>query len=99
VALFYFSGHGIQVKGENFVLPVDFDAHATEMATSEDAYSVQKLEHFMEDAGAKVRILILDACRDNPLRASKGMTRGLARMEGAEGSFIAFAAAEGTNGG
>ena len=38
----------------------------------------QKLEHFMEDAGAKVRILILDACRDNPLRASKGMTRGFA---------------------
>ncbi len=97
-ALVYYAGHGIQYQGLNYLMPVD--------ARLEDEYSVNYELTRIDDvlfALAKargVRILILDACRNNPLAerlVSRGMkrdfiqTRGLARIEAPRGTLVAFA--------
>jgi len=93
IALFYYSGHGVQVRGENYLIPVDYRPGA-EQDIEDDAYSANRVLRQMEDAGARIRIVMLDACRNNPLQRARSASGGLARMEGA-GSFVAFAASEG----
>ena len=90
LAFLYYSGHGIEVKGQNYLLPVNFPPNASETEVSYEAFSAQKLIKDLEQASAQVRIVVIDACRDNPLRASKGGSGGLGRME-AEGTLILFA--------
>jgi uncharacterized caspase-like protein len=90
VALFYYSGHGIQIEGENYLQPIDFNAQ-TLMDVKYEAYSAQRVQELMEGYGAKLTILILDACRDNPFRALRSARKGLAPMSGGRGTFIAFA--------
>ena len=94
VALVYYSGHGMEVSGENYLLPVDFSA-ADEVDVKYKAYPASRLRDRLRAAGAGMTIIILDACRDNPFRSWKSEAGGgLAAMGGA-GSFIAFAADEG----
>jgi TPR repeat protein len=93
VALFYYSGHGVQVGGQNYLIPVDFkggDAVALRRRTA----SVTELQERLQLQGAKVRILILDACRDNPFAGTRSASQGLAGYN-AEGALIAYATAEG----
>jgi uncharacterized caspase-like protein len=97
IGLLYYAGHGVQIDGRNYLLPVDINLRDEEEIKDEavdiDDLFVSKLER------AKTRglIVILDACRDNPFR---GKTRniqasgGLAEM-GARGALIAYAAAPG----
>ena len=97
VGLLYYAGHGVQIDGRNYLLPVDINLRDQEEIKDEavdiDDLFVSKLER------AKMRglIVILDACRDNPFR---GKTRniqaagGLAEM-GARGALIAYSAAPG----
>jgi uncharacterized caspase-like protein len=94
-ALFYYSGHGLQVRGVNYLLPVDFQAQSDD-AVPDEAYPAQRVQELLEQAGARFRIVILDACRDNPLPSSKSLGRGLAPMNGGEGTYIVFATAENT---
>ena len=94
VALVYYSGHGMEVRGENYLVPVDFPADATELEVQDEAYSAQELLRNLESSPAKVRLLILDACRDNPLRATRSSAGGLARMDG-QGTLIVFATSAG----
>jgi formylglycine-generating enzyme required for sulfatase activity/uncharacterized caspase-like protein len=94
VALFYYSGHGMQIEGENYLVPVDFSAQ-DEVDAKRMAYSAQAVHDKMAGAGASLSILILDACRDNPFRATRGGTHGWAAMQTGKGSFIAFATAPG----
>jgi uncharacterized caspase-like protein len=89
VALVYYAGHGVEVKGGNYMLPVDLPADASENYVEDEAVSAQRLLRDLDDQGARVRILILDACRDNPLRASRSAGGGLAPMEG-KGSLVVF---------
>jgi hypothetical protein len=93
--LFYFAGHGAQVKGQNFLIPVDADIrHEDEVAYN--AFDVEQVLEKMESASNRVNILILDACRDNPFKRSfRSSASGLAHMEAPDGSFIAFATAPG----
>jgi TPR repeat protein len=94
VALFYYSGHGMQVGGENYLLPVDFAA-ADELDVKYKAYSASRVGERLRSRGVRLSILILDACRDNPYRSWRSESNhGLVGM-GGEGAFIAFAAAEG----
>jgi len=94
VALVYYSGHGMEVSGENYLLPVDFSA-ADEVDVKYKAWPASRLRDRLRAAGAGMTIIILDACRDNPFRSWKSESGGgLAAMGGA-GSFIAFAADEG----
>ena len=90
----YYSGHGVQIGGENFLIPVDLNPR-TETEVRDDAINVHRLLRDLEGTGSRLRVLILDSCRDNPLRGSKSGQRGLARMEGGRGTIIAFATSEG----
>lgn len=93
LALFYFAGHGIQVNRENYLLPVNFAA-ARENDVEFEAYSASRVQTALEGSPAKLRVLILDACRDNPYRFSRS-TRGLSPMMGnAVGTIVAFATGE-----
>jgi uncharacterized caspase-like protein len=96
VALFYFSGHGAQVGGQNFLLPVNNGIIRGEKELKKNALSAQKILVTMKEANNGVNLLVLDACRDNPYSGSgKNMNRGLAQMKSPRGALIAFAAAPG----
>lgn len=98
VALFFFAAHGLQVAGENYVVPTD-----ARLATPTDVdFELIPLDLVARAlSGAQARILILDACRDNPMAArlpagSRSVGRGLAPVERVDlGTLIAFSTAPG----
>ncbi len=95
LAFVYYSGHGVEVRGRNYLLPVDFPPNSTELEVTDEAYSAQELLEKVESSGARVKLIIMDACRDNPLRvANRSASRGLGRMEG-EGTLVMFATSAG----
>ncbi|OFY65608.1 MAG: hypothetical protein A2Y71_16700 [Bacteroidetes bacterium RBG_13_42_15] len=96
VALFYYAGHGNQVEGKNFLIPVDakldketdckFEAVAVD-------FIVEEFEKYQENTN----VVILDACRNNPFKAwSRGGEQGFKAMSFTSGTIIAFATSEGT---
>ncbi|MBP8131831.1 MAG: SUMF1/EgtB/PvdO family nonheme iron enzyme [Candidatus Hydrogenedentes bacterium] len=94
-ALFYYAGHGIQVEGHNYLVPVGKAIEAEHEAKYFCVDAGLVLEK-MQDAGARVNIVILDACRNNPFaRSWRSSTQGLAPMEAARGCLIAYATAPG----
>jgi uncharacterized caspase-like protein len=94
VAMFYYAGHGIQIGGENYLVPVDFDAR-DEADAKYVSYSASRLQERMDLAGARLNIVVLDACRNNPFRPTRGGSGGLAAMSTGKGTLIAFATAPG----
>ena len=94
LAFVFYSGHGVEVRGENYLIPIDFPPNASDLEARDEAYSAQQLLRDLESSGAKTRVMILDACRNNPLRASKSAGGGLGRMDG-EGTLIVFATSAG----
>jgi TonB family protein len=95
LALLYYSGHGIQVNRENYLLPVDYKA-VSEADVKYRAYSASQARDRLENSGARVRVMILDACRDNPFRSARSTATGLSQMmPQAAGTVIAFATADG----
>jgi len=99
--VFYFAGHGIEVDGRNYLLPADVPtAHpGDEDFIVSESIPANRILNIFKGQGARVTLLILDACRNNPFPAegqrSLGGTRGLARMDPPEGSFILFSAGTG----
>jgi hypothetical protein len=103
VALFFYAGHGIAVNGINYLLPVDADLKSEMDVKLGAAINVDlTLEQTMGDA--KVKLVFLDACRDNPFAAkirsakatrSVSVASGLAEMKSGEGTLIAFATGPG----
>ncbi len=97
IAMFYYAGHGMQVGGTNWLVPVD-----ARLSRPQD------LEFVMTDAGAVLRqmqaagtrlnVVVLDACRDNPFATGtgRGMSRGLATMQAPEGTLISYATQPGS---
>lgn len=94
VGLFFFSGHGIQIEGVNYLLPVDFDA-PDEVEAKYRSYSAERVRERMEDARVRLSIIVLDACRNNPFRVSRSGGQGLAAMNSGRGTLIAFATGPG----
>jgi hypothetical protein len=96
VGLFYFAGHGLQVKGRNYLVPVNADiAHEEEIEFN--AVDVNLVLAKMDAAKNGLNIVILDACRNNPFaRSFRSMQTGLAQMDAPTGTFIAFATAPGS---
>ncbi len=97
VALFYYAGHGIQVKGLNYLVPVEADI-SSEAQVEYDCLRADRVKSFMDVAGADVNIIILDACRNNPFARSwsrSGDAGGLAFMSAPTGTLIAYATAPG----
>lgn len=99
--VFYFAGHGIEVQGRNYLLPSDVPEvrpGEEDFVTGESIAADQILD-LIQSRGARVAMMILDACRDNPFPTqgtrSVGASGGLSRMEPAEGAFILFSAGAG----
>jgi formylglycine-generating enzyme required for sulfatase activity len=96
VAMFYFAGHGAQVGGANYLIPVGAGIRV-ENDVPDEAIDVSSVLRRIEDARAKVALVVLDACRDNPYPgAARSGTRGLARMSAPTGSIVAYATAPGS---
>ena len=94
LALVYYSGHGGQVGEENYLLPVDYDPPSNEDLVERRAYKMSRVRDALENTGARVRVLIFDACRNSPVITSKNAIPGLRGIEGRpEGTLIAFASA------
>ena len=96
VGLFYFAGHGMQVHGENYLIPLHARINR-EQDVPYEAVPVGRILGGMEDANNQLNIIILDACRDNPyLRQWRSSQHGLAVTQAARGSLIAFATSPGS---
>ena len=103
VAVFFYAGHGIAISGTNYLLPIDADIKSEMDVKLGAAINIDlTLDQTMSDA--KVKLVFLDACRDNPFTAkikSNSATRsvsvqsGLAEMKSGEGTLIAFATGPG----
>ena len=101
IALFYFAGHGIQVNGENYLLPTSVQAPDAD-AIIEQSLGLNEVRARLQDADPGLAIIILDSCRDNPFgpmvtqttgETAEGISfrQGLAEMSGAAGMLIAYA--------
>ncbi|MFM2083338.1 MAG: hypothetical protein RLY95_156, partial [Pseudomonadota bacterium] len=96
VGLFYFAGHGVQVKGANYLVPVDADIR-TEDEVAFDSIDAQSVLEKMETAKNRINLLILDACRDNPFaKGSRSGSTGLATMSAPSGSLVAYSTSPGS---
>ncbi len=94
--VFYYSGHGMQVEGKNFMIPIDAEIKSQRYVDAETV-DVNSVLAQMDQAKNRLNIIILDACRDNPFaRKFRGGSRGLAFMDAPTGSFIAYATAPGS---
>lgn len=108
VALFYFSGHGMQIEGRNYLLPVDAAFASPSAFLDADARAIDLQKFIAASSTARIGVAFVDACRDNPVleksvtanlfKGSAGMTKGLAvvRRENLNaGQFVGFAAEPG----
>lgn len=92
VALFYYSGHGLQVDGVNWLVPVDASPTGPrdlDFQMVDASLVLRQMEH----AGTKLNMVLLDACRNNPfaIRGVRGSQPGLAEMRAPEGTLISYA--------
>lgn len=99
-AMIYFAGHGLEINGINYLVPVDAKLKADRDVVDE-AVSLDRVLSSVENA-RKLRLVVLDACRDNPFiaqmrrsTASRSIGRGLARIEPEGGTLVAYAAKHG----
>ncbi len=100
VGMIYYAGHGMHVKGYNYLIPVDFAA-TSENGVAGTAVPLDMVRDKLRHSKASVAILVLDACRDNPFRSKDGKRmrslggRGLARIISPPGMLIAYSTAAG----
>jgi hypothetical protein len=99
VGLVYYSGHGVEVKGKNYLIPVNADIKR-EYEVVDQAFDASQFLEMMDNIrgpnNKRVNILIVDACRNNELQRSwRSTNNGLARMDAPGGTFISFATAPG----
>jgi hypothetical protein len=94
VAVFYYAGHGVQLSGDNYLVPVDFDAK-DEADAKYATYPISRVQERMEGSGSQLNVLILDACRNNPFKSSRAAGGGLGAMNAGRGTLIAFATGPG----
>jgi len=93
--LFYYAGHGVQSQGTNYLIPVGSIIDA-ESDLELEAVSAGAILAQLEEAYVSTRIVILDACRNMPLRRrTRDGSRGLARMDTPNGSFVAYSTSPG----
>nr|WP_294907998.1 caspase family protein [uncultured Lacibacter sp.] len=94
VGLFYYSGHGIQIDDQNYVIPVDANIRS-KTDVKDECPSVSWVLRRMEDANTKLNIVILDACRNNPFQrsafGSENSEGGLAAILPPDNTIISFA--------
>jgi hypothetical protein len=92
---FWYAGHGVQIEGENYLLPVDMQAERISQVRR-SAYSLTELLRSLELARNMVNVVVLDACRNNPLPAEgRSLNRGLSAAPVIQDTFIMFSTAAG----
>jgi poly(3-hydroxybutyrate) depolymerase/tetratricopeptide (TPR) repeat protein len=97
-AFFFFAGHGIAVRDTNYLLPVDTPParEGQEGLVTREAIGADAILDALQERGAKVSLLVLDACRDNPFKTANsrgvGGARGLSQMPAPEGVFVLYSA-------
>ena len=94
VGLFYYAGHGVESRGTNYLIPVGAEIESA-VEFEIDAVPARWVLSFMEAAGNRLNLVILDACRNNPFGTGRGAPQGLASMDAPSGSLIAYSAAPG----
>jgi uncharacterized caspase-like protein len=101
IAIVFFAGHGMEVGGENYLIPIDAELKA-DVDVDHEAISLKTITPLVENA-SRLGIVILDACRNNPFASkmartvrTRAVSRGLAAVEPSGNVLIAFAAREGT---
>ncbi len=94
LSLLFYSGHGVQIFGTNYILPIDVDQSDVAQATIQGVSLNSVVESFLP---GKTKIVFLDACRDNPLQRSndRSVSKGLAPISVAQGTLIAYATKDG----
>lgn len=95
VGIFFYAGHGVQAGGSNFLLPVDIKIK-NEQDLIDEAVDMQRVLERLAEAKAKLSLLVIDACRDNPFKKaygrSIGATRGLAIPQAPSGTLVVYSA-------
>ena len=97
-ALFYYAGHGIQSDGNNYLIPVNDNMIKKESDIKYYSEDLNRLLGRLEDSGCKLKIIILDACRNNPLSRSwhrSVASQGLAFINAPNGTLIAYSTSPG----
>ncbi len=96
VGVFYFAGHGMQIKGRNYLVPVNAEIQR-EDEVAYGTLDAQAVLDKMDSAGNGLNLMILDACRNNPFaRSFRSAAQGLAQMDAPVGTLVAFATAPGS---
>jgi uncharacterized caspase-like protein len=96
VGLFYFAGHGMQINGQNYLIPVQSGIQREDEVPFR-ALAVDQVLAKMSKNKTGLNLMMLDACRDNPFaRSFRSTTTGLAKMEAPSGTLISYAAKPGT---
>lgn len=99
IAVFFYAGHGVAIGSVNYLVPVDVPAANVEARVRGGSIAEGDIVAEIQEKGARVAMLVLDACRDNPFpRAgarSVGNTRGLASTTPASGVFVLYSAGAG----
>lgn len=95
VGLFYYAGHAIQVAGENYLIPIDANLQ-DETEIGIEGVDVNDFLATMNEAQSRIKIVVLDACRNNPFpAASRSAARGLAIVRAPTGTLIAYSTSPG----
>lgn len=95
VGLLYYAGHGVQLSGENYLIPIGADI-TDEREVALQGVNVAEVLRSMARTSTGINIVILDACRNNPYESSlRGIGRGLAPVDAPAGTLLAFATAPG----
>jgi hypothetical protein len=94
LTLLFYAGHGVQIQGINYMVPVDMSLSDPSQATLQAVSLTQVVEQYLP---GKTKLVFLDACRDNPLMNSglRGVARGLAPINVSEGTLISYATKDG----
>jgi hypothetical protein len=93
VGLFFFAGHGLQVKGENYLIPI-IDRIGSEEEIKQKTVMAAEAVDAMSAANNRLNIIVLDACRDNPISSS--VARGLSRIDSNASQFVSFSTSPGS---
>jgi len=95
--VFFYAGHGVQIKNGSYLLPTDIEV-SSESEVEKTAYDLLTLTEKLADAKPAFSLVIIDACRDNPLKSkgrSIGNARGLSAIEAPKGQMIVYSASRG----
>jgi hypothetical protein len=97
VALVFYAGHGLQIKGDNYLPAVDADINSEEDVPNQ-SLSMKQIMDVLDESKARLNLVFLDACRNNPYasRSFRSADRGLARVSAPSGTLISYATRPGS---